>query len=74
MKKDWVELKVVQKELNKLLLEARKCKRDYIEQKFLSKNNKRLWESLRTISNMDSKKQCFVTIDDFKKANELNAN
>lgn len=65
MKKDRAELKVVQKEFNKLLLEARKRKKGHYWTKLM--NNKKLWDSLKIISIMDSKDSVLLQLKILKK-------
>ena len=66
---DRVGLKMVQRELNQRLREARKHHRDTIEQTFMSMNSKKLWDSMRAITNMNTTKKRLSTDDDLGKAN-----
>ncbi len=60
-----------QKELNVVLRKAREKHRNAIEQSGSSTDNKKLWDSLKKITNMTSKKD-IVTSNETDKANALN--
>lgn len=70
--KDRVELKTTQKELNQLLKKARSKQKDTIEQHFTTMNSKKLWDSMKAITNMEPSKMHIYFTDDLQKANELN--
>ncbi|KAK0136698.1 hypothetical protein N1851_027145 [Merluccius polli] len=63
---------MVQRELNQRLREARKHHKDIIEQTFMSMDSKKLWDSMKAITNMNTTKKRLTTDDDLGKANELN--
>ncbi len=70
--RDSLGLKIVQKELNQKLRDARKKHKDIIEQNFISMDPKKLWDSMKAAANMTTTRRCLVTDDEFTKANELN--
>ncbi len=70
--RDSLGLKIVQKELNQKLRDARKKHKDIIEQNFISMDPKKLWDSMKAAANMTTTRRCLVTDDEFIKANELN--
>ena len=66
---DRAGLKMVQRELNQRLREARKHHKDIIEQTFMSMDSKKLWDSMKAITNMNTTKKRLTTDDDLGKAN-----
>lgn len=70
--KDKLELKVVQRELNQLLRQARNRQRDIIETQFVNMNSRKLWDAMKSAANMRPSKVDISTSDDHSKANELN--
>ena len=67
-----MELKTVQKELNQLLKGARKQQKDIIEEHFTTMNSRKLWDSMKAITNTEPSKRHISATDDVQKANELN--
>lgn len=63
---------IAQKELNHMLRDARKKHKEIIEQHFIFNNPKRLWDSMKAITNMNTTRNPLITNDDSYKANELN--
>ena len=69
---DRMGLKSVQRELNQSLREARRTHRDVIEQSFVSMDSKKLWFSMKAVTNMTTHRKCLITCDELSKANKLN--
>ena len=65
-------LKLVQRELNQRLRDAKKHHRDTIGQIFMSMDKKKLWDSMKAITNINTTKKHLNTDDDLGKANKLN--
>ena len=63
---------MVLRELNQRLREARKHHKDTIQQTFMSMDSKKLWDSMKVITNMNTTKKRLNTNDDLGKVNELN--
>ena len=61
-----------QKELNRLLKQARTNHRTALEECVNSMNSKGLWDFMKKITNMNSNRNQIVTLDEFACANELN--
>ncbi len=70
--KDWVGLRVVQKELTGMLRGARKRQKEILEQKFTSTSSKKLWDTIKVMTNMNTRHKHLCTNNDLEKANELN--
>ena len=69
---DHLQLKTVQKELNQRLKEAREHHRQAIEENLQAMNSKKLWDSMKTATNMKPTKKSLHVVDELAKANELN--
>ena len=52
-----------------LFLEARKHHKDTIEQTLMSMDSKKLWDSMKAITNMNTTKKRLSTDDDLGRAN-----
>lgn len=71
--KDRLKLRTVQAELNSKLKKAREHHREVIEVNFQTMNTKKLWDSMKSITNMNPSKKPLHATDELAKANELNA-
>ncbi len=61
-----------QKELNQLMRRAREKHRVSLEEGIRSMNNKKLWDCMKKMTNMNSNRKLIVTTNDQDCANELN--
>ncbi len=69
---DLLSMKDAQKELNYKLRAARKKEREKFETHCSSMNTKKLWDSMKYMTNMAPAKRSINVIDEGAKANELN--
>lgn len=68
-----LQLRTVQAELNSKLKNAREHHREVIEANFQKVNAKKLWDSMKSITDMNPSKKPVHATDELAKANELNA-
>ena len=61
-----------QKELNRMLTQAKSNHRAALEESVGSMNSKGLWDHVKKITNMNSNRNPIVSLDELAKANELN--
>jgi len=69
---DFAGLKIIQKELNHKIKEARGRQKDLIERQFSTGNSRKMWDAMKAVTNMETNSQLINTSDDLQKANELN--
>jgi len=65
-------VKTAQKELNKFMRAARLQHKERAEQNLSTLNSKKLWDSIRGMTNMEAKRKPLVAQDESLKANALN--
>ena len=67
-------MKIMQKELkNRKKLRTARCKeKEKLESHCLAMNNKKLWDSVKAMTNVAPTKRCINGINERDKANELN--
>ena len=70
--KDRAGVATAQKELNLLLKNSREQYRSTIDQSFGSGDNRKLWDCMKNITNMNTQRKQITSLDDKAKANELN--
>ncbi|XDV42509.1 hypothetical protein PO909_011155 [Leuciscus waleckii] len=69
---DYAGLKMIEKELNLQLKEARGRQKDITEHQFSTSNLKQLWNTMKAVTNMKPSIPHIRTIDDLQKADDLN--
>ena len=69
---DPVALRAAQKELSTQMREARRKFKERAEQDLANSNTKKLWDSIREMTNMKSERKPIFALDENVKANELN--
>lgn len=69
---DTVTMKAAQRELNKQLEEARRKYRDRAEENLRNADTKKLWDTIRDMTNMKSERKPIGAYNEIQKANELN--
>lgn len=69
---DQLQLRAVQSELNQRLREAKQQHKETLEENLQNMNTRKLWASVRTMTNMKSTKKPFHAVDELSTANELN--
>ena len=69
---DKAGVRAAQKELNALIKAARQQHRERAEQNLSEANTKKLWDSIRQMTNMDTKKKPIFAQNEVARANELN--
>ena len=65
-------LKIAQKELSIEMCKARRTFKERAEQDLANSNTKRLWDSIREMTNMKSERKPIFALDEGARANELN--
>lgn len=55
-----------------MLKEAKKKHKETIEENFAANNSRKMWDTMRRITNMTPAQKCLSTINDLQKATELN--
>ncbi len=60
---------MVQKELTGMLRGARKRQKEILEQKFTSTSSKKLWDTIKVMTNMNTRHKHLCTNNDLEKAN-----
>lgn len=65
-------VKIAQKDLNRQLRAARSRHREQAEDHLATSNTKKLWDSIKHMPNMDSKRKPLCGQDELARANELN--
>lgn len=68
---DTEAMKAAQKDLNRQLKEARRKRKEQAEQDLANSNTKRLWDSIRKMTNINSEKKPIAATDESAMANEL---
>ena len=69
---DTAALRAAQKELNIELRKSRRVFKERAEQDLANSNTKRLWDSIREMTNMKSERKPIFALDEGARANELN--
>ena len=69
---DRLAVSLAQKELNGLLSKARTKHKELLENKLNMSNPKQLWDSMKSLTNMQPSRKCVYTSDDLQKAKDLN--
>lgn len=69
---DRLQLKTVEQELNQPLRAARRRQKEIIEESFAASNSKRLWDSVKAITNMGPSRRPFISMNMRHKMNEVN--
>lgn len=70
--RDMAEIRAAQKALNHQLRTARLQHKEQAEQELSSSNTKKLWDSIRGMTNMDTKRKTLFAHNVTERANELN--
>ncbi len=70
--RDKVGLLAAQKELKYNLKQAKEQHRQTMEHSFNTSNTRKLWETMKLVTNMNPAKKHITTVDNLQRANELN--